>query len=481
MCVALGSDSLPRADRRLPGPGPGTPPPTPHPPRINPNKGLTLRAPKAHTTRLNYADASSRFPGIWYQLLRIAVHIAKHVLHCTLATMPTRRVINDSEDEDAGFSPINSPVKDRMDATEGAIALKDDAEVELQLADSNIDQRSTDSELFQKIYEEQQHVPKPVRNNRVEGISSNEQKSSDPNAKNSSSITDPTLKDSNKKAKTAVDARDFAGLTQVTTPRNGGSSGTRVDVYDFPSSDGESGGARPKPDARTKKTYGKRKRGQTAISGAAIPSSSPAHPSASNQGLALTHTQDDEEALPRPTRKKKGNVTQKSLDGFNEDVDLLVVPRTAETSQSAAQPQDGNESQDAVVPDSLNEPRDTANQTPASFFIAPPNHLTVSQKQQYLRMSGSSVHDDRPLHENAFQLPQPETQGQKLRSSEATIAYTTPSRYCSSAPGFPELPEDDVHNSSKLTTSVNRKTEESTVDYIAVSRLTCVSRMLFNN
>ncbi|KAK7707506.1 hypothetical protein SLS64_007025 [Diaporthe eres] len=308
--------------------------------------------------------------------------------------MPTRRVINDSEDEDAGFSPINSPVKDRVGTTVGAIALEGDAGVELQLADSTIDQRSTDPEFFQKIYEEQQHITEAARNNRVEGLSSDKQKSSDPNAKNSSSITDPTLKGSKKKPNMAVDARDFASLTQVTTPRKDGSSGSRMDVYDFPSSDGEGGGARPNTKSRTTKTYGKRKRGQTAIPGAAIPSSSPVHPSAGNQGLSLTHTQDDEEAMPKPARKKRGSSTQKALDGPDEDVDLLVVPRTAETSQSPAQPQDSNEGQDAVVPDSLIQPQDTANQAPASFFIAPPNHLTVSQKQEYLPMIDEFAQDD---------------------------------------------------------------------------------------
>lgn len=385
--------------------------------------------------------------------------------------MPTRRVINDSEDEDAGFSPVNSPVKDRVDTTVGAIAPEGDARVELQLAISTTDQRSTDPEFFQKIYEEQQHVPESARNNRVEGISSDKQKSSDPNAKNSSSITDPTLKDSKKKLKTAVDSKDFASLTQVTTPRKDGSSGSRMDVYEFPSSDGEGGSTRSKTKLRTTKTYGKRKRGQTAIPGAAIPSSSPAHPSASIQGLSLTHTQDEGEAFPKPARKKRGSGTQKALDGLDEGVDLLVVPRTAETSQSPAQPQEGNEGQDVAVPDTLNQPQDTANHAPASFFIAPPNHLTVSQKQEYLPMSGSSEHDGRGSREDALPLPQPETQAQRLRSSEATIAYTTPSRYCSSAPGFPELPEDDGRNSSGLTTSINGKAQRSTVDYTAVSYL----------
>lgn len=385
--------------------------------------------------------------------------------------MPTRRVINDSEDEDAGFSPINSPSKDRVAATNGAIPLEADVGVELRLADSNIDQRSTDPEFFQKIYEQQQHTPGSARNNRVEGISSDKQKSSGPNAKNSSSITDPTLKSSRKKPNAAVDAGEFVALTQVTTPRNDGSGGSRVDVYDFPSSDGEGGDARPKAMARTTKTYGKRKRGQTSRSGAAISSSSPIQPSASKQ--------DDEELLPKPAQRKRRNGSRKASEGLDEDVDLLVIPRTAALSQSPAQPQAGNEGPDVVVPDTLAEPQTTASQTPASFFIAPPNHLTISQKQEYLRMSGSSEHDYHASRANGFAMPQPETQAQKLRSSEATIAYTTPSRYCSSAPGFPELPEGDGRGSAESMISTSTKTKNSTVDYTAVSRLICDSCVAF--
>jgi hypothetical protein len=376
--------------------------------------------------------------------------------------MPNRRVINDSEDEDTGFSPINSPVKDRVGGPDGAVALGTDAELELQPADSTIDQRSTDPEFFQKIYEEQQHFPESARNNRAEGISSDKQKSSDPSAKNSSSITDPSLKDSNK-AKTAVGAREFASLTQVTTPRHNAS-----DVYDFPSSDGGGDGARPKTKSRTTKTYGKRKRGQTAASGAAVPSSSPPHPSASNQ-LSLTHMQDAGVAVPKSARKRRRNKIQKTPNDLDEDVDLLVVPRTAETVQSPAQPQEGDEGRDAVIPDTLIEPQDTAHHMPASFFIAPPNRLTLSQRQEYLRVSGSPQQDEHASRGNASPLPQPETQAQKLRSSEATIAYTTPSRYCSSAPGFPELPEDNDRNNSGSTSSNSRKARKSTVEYTGVS------------
>ncbi|KAI3391863.1 hypothetical protein diail_6662 [Diaporthe ilicicola] len=367
--------------------------------------------------------------------------------------MSNRRVIYDSEDEDAGFSPINSPVKGGVEATDGTLALKDGAEDEPRLGESTIDQRSTDPEFFQKVYNEQQHTPDSAPISRAEGVSSDKQRSSDPKAKNSSSITDPTLKSAKKKTRATADARDIANLTQVTTPRNDGSSGLRKDVYDFPSSDGQGDDATPQTRSKTTKTYSKRKRGQAAAAATAVPSSSPALPSAKSQGLSLTHTLDDEDTSPKPARKRRSIGTQQTLDGLDEDVDLLVVPRTAENMQPPAEPHDGNEGQHSVVPDTLSELQNAENQTPASFFIAPPNHLTASQKQEYLRISGSSELDGHASHENALPAPQPGTQAQKIRSSEATIAYTTPSRYCSSAPGFSEHPEINGRNSSGLTTS----------------------------
>ncbi|KAL1850151.1 hypothetical protein Daus18300_013019 [Diaporthe australafricana] len=378
--------------------------------------------------------------------------------------MSNRRVIYDSEDEDAGLSPINSPVKGGVEATDGSIVLAGDAGGEPRLGESTIDQRSTDPDFFQKIYNEQQHIADSAPIGRVEGISSDKQRSSDLKAKNSSSITDPTLKSAKKKkTRATVEARDFADLTQVTTPRNDGSSGSHKDVYDFPSSDGEGDGVEPKTKAKTAKTYSKRKRGQAVTPATAMSSSSPAHPSVRKQGLSLTHMQDDEDVSPNPSRKTRSNGTQQTPDGVDEDVDLLVVPRTADARQAPTGSQDGGEGQGSVVPDTLNELQNTGNQMPASFFIAPPNHLTASQKQEYLRISGSSELDSHANHENALPVPLPETQAQKLRSSEATIAYTTPSRYCSSAPGFPEHPENDGRNSSGVTTSSRQGSRNNAV------------------
>lgn len=385
----------------------------------------------------------------------------------TVATMPDRNVIDDSEDEDARFSPINSPTKDRVAAPDGKIASGADASLEQLPADSTIDQRSTDPDFFQQIYEGQQRFLQSPRDSKVEDLSSDKQKSSDQGAKNyknSSSITDPTLTHPKRRAKAFIGARDFANLTQVTTPRHHGS-----DIYDFPVSEGEGDDAGSKTKSRTAKIYGKRKRGQTAASAAIPPGSSPSHASASNQ-LSLTHIHDEDGAWPKSARKRRRNGTQKTLDGLedDDDVDLLVVPRTAETVQYP-QSQGGSDCQDAAIPDTLNEHQDTANHVPASFFIAPPNRLTVSQKQEYLRMSGSSDPDGHASHGQPSPLPQPETQAQKLRSSEATIAYTTPSRYCSSAPGFPELPEDAGRDGSGSTTSTSRKARGRIADCTGVS------------
>lgn len=413
------------------------------------------RVSREQTRLLDFLASSTRTPPNSYRL-------TGHVPESTVATMPDRKVIDDSEDEDAGFSPINSPAKDRVAATDGAMASGADARLEQLPANSAIDQRSTDPDFFQQIYEGQQRFPKSPRDSRVDHLSSDKQKSSDLSAKNSSSITDPTPKQS-KKAKAVIGARDFADLTQVTNPGHHGS-----DVYDFPVSDREDDDARSQSKSRATKTYGKRKRGQTAAPAAIPPSSSQAHASADKQ-LSLTHTRDEEDPWPKSARKRRRNVTtQETPDALDQDVDLLVVPRTAETVQYP-QSQGVSGWQDAAIPDSLNEHQDTATHMPASFFIAPPNHLTVSQKQEYLRISGSSEPDEHASHAKPSPLPHPETQPHKLRSSEATIAYTTPSRYCSSAPGFPELPEDTSRRGSGSTTSTSRKPRDRIVDWTEVS------------
>lgn len=387
--------------------------------------------------------------------LELLSKFTNHAPQCTVAKMPNRRIIYDSEDEDAGFSPINSPIRGGLDVADDAIALQGDA-VGPQLGESAIDQRSTDPDFFQKVYDEQQHVPGSAANSRAEGASSDRQKSSDPKAKNSSSITDPTEKSAKRKSRLAVNSKDFADLTQVTTPRKDGSSGSHKDVYEFPSSDGEGDNAKPKTKATTAKTYNKRKRGESATPASAVPSSSPARLSARSQGLSLTRMEEYEVQSSKPARKKTSNGTQRTSDGLDEDVDLLVVPRTAETNQSHAEPCDGRDGQDSVVFDTLDEAPKPTKETATSFFIAPPNHLTTSQKQEYVRVSGSSEHDNQAGHEDALPIQHLDTQTQKLRSSEATIAYTTPSRYCSSAPAFPERPENDGRNSSGLTSSSKR-------------------------
>lgn len=220
--------------------------------------------------------------------------------------MPDRRVIYDSEDEDAGFSPLNSPSKElatNADVALGGVAIE--APGQLQHAMDISETRSTDPEFFRKVYDEQQKVvaeviPDSARDGNRNMSSSDKQKSSGRHAKdNSSSLTDPTLK-SSKKRVSRVDRTDFATLTQVTTPRNTAPSLPR-DIYDFPSSN-EEGDAEEttsaKGKARITKTWSKRKRGETSTPTKTAVSSSPAHPSSQDGGL-VPHTMRTNRHHPR--------------------------------------------------------------------------------------------------------------------------------------------------------------------------------------
>ncbi|ROV92606.1 hypothetical protein VMCG_08962 [Cytospora schulzeri] len=365
--------------------------------------------------------------------------------------MPDRRVIYDSEDEDAGFSPLNSPA--RYDALEG-----DAVSATEQPQQSINDTRSTDPDFFRKVYDEQQSVaaeviPDSARDGNGNTDSSGVQKSSGRNAKdNSSSLTDPTSKSAKKGSR--LEKGDFASLTQVTTPRADAPAGLRRDVYDFPTSGDEGDGAETKSakgKAKATKIFSKRKRGEVA----AIPAesagrSSPARSPSQDGGPMHTHPRGEDE-LPRPTKRMRKSGTQQSLAQIPEDVDLLVIPRTADMEESPAKTRESNEDLGSIVPDTLKEDQSTIEHPPASFFIAPPSRLTASQKQEYVRISGSSDHDD-----SLPTLPA-QTQDQQIRSSEATIPYTTPSRYCVSTPRFSDPQEPGDRGSSGTTTSSRKR------------------------
>lgn len=354
--------------------------------------------------------------------------------------MRDRRVIYDSEDEHEDF--------DLGDSGTAAAAAAPDCD-ERQVNEPTSDSRSTDPEFFRQFYENQQNalvqfIPDTGRDTEVTTASPDRQKSSDPKAKNnSSSITDPTLKSAKKRALSRVARTDFANSTQVTTPE--APSAKQRDVYDFILSDDEEGApAEPAVPNKTKRAVTaetKRKRGRPAAAGA------DAATEASPQQLpASVQEPDDEDEPPRPARKKRKSSLLKNQCEVPSDVDLLVIPTTRNMEEPDETREDDN--------DPASEVQDTfeGQQPPsASFYIAPPHNLTSSQKQEYLRVSGCSELDG----EEAAQPqpspppPKPQTQGQRSTNTESTIAYTTPSRYCSSAAPLPILDNvDDLATSS---------------------------------
>lgn len=385
--------------------------------------------------------------------------------------MRDRRVVYDSEDEDEGFSPVNSPAK----GGEPAVVLTTDDDDKAggagHVDELTSDSRSTDPEFFKSIYEHQQRQQDataetfPVPPGPGQQRSSDKQKSSDPKAKdNSSSITDPTLKSARKRAMGRVDAKDFASLTQVTTPS--APSAKQKDVYDFPLSD-EEGVPRGEPaflrmrarKTRNKEesTQGKRKREQRpADPEDALTTSSPSQPLTRARGSCPSHAiQIEDDSSPRPAKKKRNRIQRQDQRQAPDDVDLLVIPTTAEMEDPLTETYAGINDQGSVVRDTFDMPPPSIDPPPASFFIAPPARLSASQKQEYLPVSGSSELDDvEGRQEPSLPPPKPpQTQGELPPNTDSTILYTTPSRYCPSAPPLPLV------SSPHLASSSARKTQ----------------------
>lgn len=368
--------------------------------------------------------------------------------------MRDRTVIYDSEEDDDGFSPLNSPVKGHA----SQVDLTAEYDNEGQTVENHTeDSRSTDPDFFKRIYEEQQKamadsVPDPVRDTQAQDGSSDKRKGSDPRSKNSSSITDPTLKSVRKSTLTRLNANDFQNLTQVTTPS--APSAKPKDVYDFSLSDEEGADERPamlqeKVSPKGARTANKRRRDQSGdpvLVPATGPRSSPPQDSTSHFGSSSL-----------PTKKRK-IARDQSMRLVPDDVDLLAIP----TSQNMSEPHDEMNMEhgglDSVVSDTHTKQVASHAHPPASFFIAPVT-LTTSQKNEYLRVGGgSSELDGEDDQQQMTALPDPKTGQRSTNASESTIAYTTPSRFASSIEPLPILGASDGP-SSNVATSSGRKSQ----------------------
>lgn len=361
-------------------------------------------------------------------------------------------MIYDSEDEEERLSPINSPVQGGL-ADINLLLVSEDGE-EQRGEEPPSDSRSTDPEFFKQIYDQHNAMAAVISDTLGDKASSDKQKISEPKAKeNSSSITDPTRKSAKKTAMGhQIDAKDFSGSTQVTTPS--APSAKRQDVYDFALSDEEGGPAEtsaPRVMPKSGATLiGKRKRGQEKAAVINPPQLS-ARPRDPVQG-------GDDHESPRPARKKRKSAEQRTQRQVPDDVDLLVIPTTAEVKGSVEM--HGREGLGSMVPDTFEMGVPGKEPPPASFFIAPPTRLTASQRQEYLQVSDSSEQASLPLPKP------PQTQGQLPTNTASTIPYTTPSRYCSSVAPLPILENVDEHRSSNWATSSVRRTQ---LDHTQVS------------
>lgn len=409
--------------------------------------------------------------------------------------MRDRRVVYDSEDEDEGFSPVNSPVnspgkggaEEVMLTAEGGDEGQDRARGRMEEPTS--DSRSTDPEFFKQIYEAQlqQNTPSEIIPDTEETAprqpgSSGKQKSSDPKTKdNSSSITDPTMKSAKKRAVGRGDAKDLASLTQVTTPS--AASAKQKDVYDFPLSDDESMPPGPAISRTLSKkavaAKGKRRREQPADLEKTATTSSPPRLSAKTRGSSPSHAiqiEDDASSPPQPVRKRRKSAARRQDQrNMPDDVDLLVIPTTAEMDNLPPRPDDERDNEGVIgetgslaVTDTLEMmlPPPSREPPPASFVIAPLNRLSASQKQEYLRVSGCSELDGREdeeeegkdQREDPPSLPPPRpvhTQDNLPPNTDSTILYTTPSRYCPSAPPLPLVSSSHPATSSERRVHVD--------------------------
>lgn len=367
--------------------------------------------------------------------------------------MPDARVIYDSEEDDEGFSPVRSPAV----ADDGpAFMVGNSASDSGPSLGAASDSRSTDPELFKQLYEAQSRRPA-------------ESFAADMQTRNSSSLTDPTMRKGAKRAThPKMDGNDFAALTHVTTPSAPSISITsaKKDVYDFRLSDEEEESshqayARPAKTRTAATTSTKRK--------AAEPTAQPKKKSKSDLQPGEHHPPCDDE----------------------DDIDLLVIPTTSEMDAQSLEAVRGDASS-SVVPDTSNMDRACGGQRPTSFFIAPPNELTTSQKQEYLRVSdgselgrgeqepgsdpnpsqqrewrrlhgfSQSSRDER--HQESCLPPQKvmHTQVHDPPNTESTIPYTTPSRYCSSAVLLPVVGSSHADISSDAMIQPSRAQVRST-------------------
>ncbi|KAK0651478.1 hypothetical protein B0T16DRAFT_404012 [Cercophora newfieldiana] len=331
--------------------------------------------------------------------------------------MAPRREILDSEDEGSDFSPIKEAVGENLDHLNRDAHGEDQDQPHVEPQDditNTSSLKSTDPSFFRRVYEEQRVISHNKNNVSNQGPApeadmSLSQPMSQPKGSSSlTSIADPGMTRQPRKPRdaTKTDIVDL-NLTQLTTPKREVTKGN-VDPWEVPSSPlpNLGVGSASKSASKELKTYGKRKR----ISQQSA-SSQPSHDPYDFPSTA--------DPSPARTTKKTKRGMQSPLPTLGEDSSpVMLVPRTEEEGSSARRsarkkrPSLRSLGQDSVIPET-------------GLYVTP-SALTASQKQQYQLVSLSSDPGQEALEPALPVMP--------LKSSMATtIAYSTPSRFGSSA------------------------------------------------
>ncbi|KAF3766533.1 hypothetical protein M406DRAFT_330340 [Cryphonectria parasitica EP155] len=348
--------------------------------------------------------------------------------------MHDTKVIVDSEDEDEGFSPDHSPSKSLTADDFTGLADGNEKPGDEPTSDS----RSTDPEFFKRFYENQQKAKDQIVPDTAQDAEGSKGSSLRQDKNNSSSITDPTMRKTRKGRLGRADSREFADLTQVTTPD--APSARQRDVYDFTISDEE---GEPLESAGPS---GKRKRRLAEDTTAEF---SPL------QLSTRTQASDGQDRPSRAKKKRKSAARHETQSDIPDAIDLLAVPTNAD--MDGIELRDSNNPPGSTVPNTLEDLSASRMLPPTSFFIDPPSRLTASQKQEYLPVSSHSELSGEEAHQQpSLPQPNPATQDQRSTNTDATIAYTTPSRYCSSAAPLPMPILDDMATSSPTRAQMYR-------------------------
>lgn len=363
--------------------------------------------------------------------------------------MPTRRVIEDSDDEGSDFSPPRSPayslLTDLADrdhdhhvadahAAPGPALLDGEGGVP-QASRSG----STDPAFFERVYQEQSRtvevldgatLPQAVA---AAAALSNDASSGAQRVETTSSITDPTVGSRGRRRTSGAAAAAVADLTQVSTPGRPSRKADNAAVWDVPSSPATGGKG---PSSKTANVYGKRKRAHVSVGFATLQKPAEAVHVTMSSSLSSPVAKRPRAAAPASPRSPGDQLadeldvgrnsraavrgTGSSHTGGGDDVDLVVIPRSGDRVPPSGA---GSDATSALGQTQI---RETQN---ARIEVTLSQTLSSSQKQAYKVFSLSS---EPSPEDDGLSLPYPLNPSDQ-KSSGGTVAVSTPTHLASSS------------------------------------------------